>query len=144
MSSETPESWLSAVSVWNRPTGRPSAVPTSASRAPSSTAGIPSSRPATLDKPVRERGELAREQPEDPVAQEVDPGERVPAILLEIHLLETVGVELHEQQVAIDGFVERQGRRIDGGERRRPALGERQPCRRRPPAETSGHRSSWR
>ena len=44
----TPGSWVSAVSVWNRPTGRPSSVPTSAAFAPSSSAGRASSRPATL------------------------------------------------------------------------------------------------
>ena len=48
MSSAIPGSCSIAFSVWKRPTGRPSSVPTSAALAPASTAGSPSSRPATL------------------------------------------------------------------------------------------------
>ena len=84
-SSPMPASCRMAISVWNRETGRPP-VPTSSSPAASTIAGSPSSRPATEARRVGQRRELARQEREDAGAQEVDPGQRVPALVEELRV----------------------------------------------------------
>ena len=52
-----------------------------------------------------ERGELAGLQREQAVAEQVDPVERVPGLLAQLGLREQRGLELADQQVAIDRLV---------------------------------------
>ena len=92
-------------------------------------------------QPVRERRELARVQGEQPVAQQIDPDQRVPGVLVDIDLLEARRLELADQQVAVDRFVS--GQPV-ASPRTRPASGRRRPAARHdPPAERSGQRPSW-
>ena len=124
MSSPIPGSCFSAVSVWNRPTGRP-AWPTSA------LAGRIEDRRQALEaarrrrQPVRQRGELAGIEREQAVADEIDPVERVPGVLAELGLGEAGGLELADEQVAIDRLRRSTGRSSPrtrrASARRRPA-----------------------
>ena len=85
ISSSMPGSCRSAVSVWNRPTGRPG-VPTSVARAASRTAGSPSSRPAVEVSRSASGANSRAMQREQAVAEEVDPVERVPGVLAQLRL----------------------------------------------------------
>ena len=71
---------------------------------------MPSSRPADGREPDVERRELAGEQREQAVAEQVDPVERVPGVLAQLGLGEPRRLELADQQVAIDRLVAGAGR----------------------------------
>ena len=75
-------------------------------------------------QPVGQRGEFAGLQREQAVADEIDPFERVPGVLAQLGLGEAGGLELADEQVAVDRLVGRQtGHRSELGE---PAIAERQ------------------
>ena len=61
-------------------------------------------------------------------AHEVDPQHRVPGVLAKGHLAEHGGIELAQDQVAIDPVVARQRRRVEVAERLAPAIREREPA----------------
>ena len=140
ISAPIPGSCFSAVSVWNRPTGRP-ASPTSVARAASSTAGQALEATRGRRQPVRERRELAGIQREQPVADQVDPVQRVPRVLAQLGVGEPAGLELADQQVAIDDLVRRTGRSSppSSASQRSVKAG----CSARPASVRSGQRSSW-
>ena len=120
MSSSIPASCLSAVSVWNRPTGRSAHRRRASPRAASSTAGSPSSRPA-VDASRSASGANSRaSRVNRPSPSEVDPVERVPGVLAQLGLREPRRLELADQQVAVDGVVGASGR---PSPRTRPASG---------------------
>ena len=86
----TPPIRFAAVSAMNADDGS-IRVDASDARAPSRTAGIPSSRPATDVEPDGERRELAGEQRVDAAAEHVDPHQRVPRLLAQ-HVVVEPGV----------------------------------------------------
>ena len=76
---------------------------------------------------VGQRGELAGVEREQPVADEVDPVERVPRVIAQIGLGEAGGGQFAEEQVPVDRVVGRQiGHRLELGA---PALPERESLR---------------
>ena len=119
----SPGSCLSAVSVWNRPTGRPS-TPTRVSRAPSRTSGRPSSRLATDASRSPSGANSRASRSNRPLADEIHPLERVPRVLAQLALGELRGGDLAEDQVAVDRLVGAEA--AQAFERRLPAVHRRE------------------
>ena len=88
----------SAVSVWNRPTGRPLDADQRLARRRRGRAGRPSSRPAT-DVSRSASGANSRAMSVNrPSPMQVDPFERVPGVLAQLGLGEPRGLELAESR----------------------------------------------
>ena len=129
-----------AISVWNFETGR-SPVPTSSLASGRDDRGHPLEASGDRGEPRRQRRELAGQEREDAGAQEVDPDERVPALVEQLGVAESERLERAEEHVLVGDVVGRSGGL--GGEARDPAIGEGERAAR--PAElTSGQRSSNR
>ena len=111
-------------------------------RPPSRTAGSASSRPADRRQAIGEWRELAGEQREQAVADEVDPIERVPGVLAQLRRRRTG--RPRARRSAGRG---RSPRRRRGRSSRRtsaePALGEGRAARPGRPRVRSGQRASW-
>ena len=78
-------------------------------------------------QPFGERREVAGDERENAVAEEVHPGKRVPAILPEDRLAEPMSLEFREQEVAVHLFVERQLCVVERSQLLGPAVVEGEP-----------------
>ncbi len=76
---------------------------------------------------IGERRKVAGDQREDAVAEQIDPVERVPAVLPQVHLAEPVGVEHGQQEVPVGPLVGRHLGFVGRLELLAPAVVEGQP-----------------